>query len=542
MLWAAPLLILGAAVIGVRVARQQADLAGAINLLHEGETAAAQEILEPYRDSPWGWRPARAGLVLCHALAGTRSSAMEVVPCADLAPFNLPRLLETTLRQRRLEATLRLARVAWDCNQPLATVYEAAALLELGRDDEARKRLEGNQELFRSRGIGKRTVEALELRDAGAATVVRDGRGELAGSLDAAGELTTAAGVPAAWLPRALPPLLRATPAGEGLRLSIDFRLTQLALRALGRYRGSIVLLDAASGAVRTAVSDPRSLREEETPAFQQAREPASIAKIITTTAALRAGLDPDAEIARMTCRGAERYGNGTLWCGVKAGRLRGLSHALAVSCNIAFANLGAAVGRDALLAEYRRYGFGLQAEEMLGAAGSIRQPRGSPRQLADLSIGLEATDISTLHAALIAAVFANGGVMPHPTLVEAGDGPLGISPEPLPTRPGRRVVEAAWVPLVREAMSAVVSRGGTAAGVAPRAFPVAMKTGTAAEWRRGYHVNYIGFGPLPDPRIAFCVRVTHQRTSARVNRAAREVTRTLLEGLAQLREAGRLG
>ena len=66
------------------------------------------------------------------------------------------------------------------------------------------------------------------------------------------------------------------------------------------------------------------------------------------------------------------------------------------------------------------------------------------------------------------------------------------------------------------------------------------MKTGTAAEWRRGYHVNYIGFAPLPDPKIAFCVRITHQPSSSRVNRIARDVTRTLLEGLAsRLRAPG---
>ena len=100
-------------------------------------------------------------------------------------------------------------------------------------------------------------------------------------------------------------------------------------------------------------------------------------------------------------------------------------------------------------------------------------------------------------------------------------DGALGLSPEPLSLSRGRRVVESAWVPQVREAMKAVVSWGGTAASLSPRSFPVAMKTGTAAQWRRGYHVNYIGFGPLPDARIAFCVRITHQPGMPRAARTA---------------------
>jgi len=60
------------------------------------------------------------------------------------------------------------------------------------------------------------------------------------------------------------------------------------------------------------------------------------------------------------------------------------------------------------------------------------------------------------------------------------------------------------------------------------------MKTGTAATPRLGYHVNYVGTAPLPDPTIAFAVRVTGERSSPAVTRAAREVTRRLLEALAQ--------
>ncbi len=59
------------------------------------------------------------------------------------------------------------------------------------------------------------------------------------------------------------------------------------------------------------------------------------------------------------------------------------------------------------------------------------------------------------------------------------------------------------------------------------------MKTGTAAERGQGYHVNYIGMGPLPTAPLAFCVRVTHERTSPAVTTAAREVTRRLLWALA---------
>ena len=81
--------------------------------------------------------------------------------------------------------------------------------------------------------------------------------------------------------------------------------------------------------------------------------------------------------------------------------------------------------------------------------------------------------------------------------------------------------------------MKAVVAPGGTAGGIAPETFPVALKTGTASHPRYGFHVNYIGFGPLPEPRYAFSIRLTHQRTSVRVRRAARAVTRRFLRSMA---------
>jgi hypothetical protein len=89
-----------------------------------------------------------------------------------------------------------------------------------------------------------------------------------------------------------------------------------------------------------------------------------------------------------------------------------------------------------------------------------------------------------------------------------------------------------------------VAQPGGTAPRIAPASFPVALKTGTASEPDKGFHVNYIGFGPLPanphppvgqpDARFAFAVRVTHQPSSHRVRSAAFAVTRRFLEGLAR--------
>jgi cell division protein FtsI/penicillin-binding protein 2 len=321
---------------------------------------------------------------------------------------------------------------------------------------------------------------------------------------------------------------LARAPRAAGVRLSIDLDLAWCARTALGENRGSIVLLDAWTGSVLAAVSDTRTNRDHETPALEQYREPASIAKLITTAAALRAGLDPDAEISHLSCNGAVRYPTGTLWCPWGDGALHGLDHAMAVSCNTSFAELGARVGREGLLDEFRRWGFD-RADVDLPGSGRIVAPEGDDRQLGDLAIGLEATDITPLHAALMAAVFANGGSMPAPRFVAAADGRLGRSPVAFPRRDARPVIPDTWLPRLRQSMLAVAAPGGTASFLAPPGFPVAMKTGTASLPGAGYHVNYIGIGPMPEPRLAFEVRITHQPSSPRARRAAREVTQTLL-------------
>jgi peptidoglycan glycosyltransferase len=261
------------------------------------------------------------------------------------------------------------------------------------------------------------------------------------------------------------------------------------------------------------------------------------VAKLLTSAAALRAGLDADAEIGSMTCTGVERYGGQPLWCAFPAGPLAGLDQALALSCNVAFASLGVRVGTERLLEEHRRWGFDAGDHALLGAAGRVHTPPRTPRQLADLSVGLELADITPLHAALLAAVVANDGRLPEPRLVTGSCGRLGLDDQPLPLPAARDVLEPALARRLRGAMQAVAAYG-TGAGLAPPGFPIAMKTGTGAEWGRGYHVNYVGMGPLPDPVVAFGVRVTNGRTSPAVTRGAREVTRRLLAALADRRPA----
>jgi hypothetical protein len=476
---------------------------------------------------------------------------------SDLAELSPTALIDAALGRGNLGGAGALAELLLRAGHPLGQLYAAALALEAGDAEEAGRLATASPVPLACRSPGRHLEQALALRAFGASAIVRDRRGTLVGELDHEGRLALAEDVD----PLLLPPFREAPPPGRrlpstpelatpfwlspedaraaaragGLRLTVDLDLARLALDALGRWRGTIVLVEPRTGAVLAAVSDPRTRAREGAAAFTQRREPASISKVVTAAAAYRSGIDVDAAIGRMTCKGVERFGGKPLWCSWKAGVLGGLDHALAISCNTSFARVGVRIGKERLAAELRRWGFDAEPPALLGAAGRIHSPPRNERELADLSIGLTVSDITPLHAALLATVVANGGTMPEPRVVAGVSGPVGLADRVAVLAPAREVIGPRTVRPLLRAMRAVALYG-TGTGVAPRGFPIAMKTGTAAEYRKGYHVNYIGIAPTPDSTVAFCVRITYRPNSRAVNRAAREVTSALLSGLADRR------
>ena len=474
--------------------------------------------------------------MLARTLAGRLAdSATDRKALAGLQGFPLRILLNQCLQKGGFESGLRLARLAGRVGEASAPLYAAAFLLELGRAEEAAQGWLALPRRLRSTELGQAVNTALQsLHDPSTVpVVVRDREGRLLGEIDKAGVLQVAEGIKKRLIPPAaiehLEPLLKTGSDAPALRMSLDLELSRIADKALGGFRGSIVLVEPSSGEILAAISDRRTWRAGGTAAFEQRLEPASISKLITVTAAMRAGVDVDAEISTMICRGRQRYQGGVLRCAFRAGPLLNADRAMALSCNLAFANLGRQIGRQAVLEELRRFGFGTTSGGF--ELGRILQPYGDERQLADLSIGLEATDTTPLHAALLAATFANHGVMPVPTLIHSKDGLLGFSPRPSPVAAGQQVVDPRWLPDLLEMMREVVE-SGTASGVARAGFPVAMKTGTGRNPDQPLHSNYIGIGPLPKPRVAFCVRITNRWSNGKLKYASVRVTRRLLQGL----------
>jgi cell division protein FtsI/penicillin-binding protein 2 len=132
----------------------------------------------------------------------------------------------------------------------------------------------------------------------------------------------------------------------------------------------------------------------------------------------------------------------------------------------------------------------------------------------------------------MIASVFANKGKLVEPVFFHATDDFTGLSPVSIEQdKGGIELVRDQWLQPIINSMRQV-TRNGTARGVAPRDFQVAMKTGTGGNYGEGFHINYVGFGPVDNPRFSFCVRITNKPRSRDARRAGYMITSRLLRYL----------
>jgi hypothetical protein len=511
------------------------------SMLYENKINDAKVLFSRLEYSYWIKNQARLGSIITGILSNGEYNDVPLPGknTINIDHYYLPCLLRRLLASSAFNRCIQLVKVGRYYEVEAADLYYAAALLENGKAGEAFSLYSGLSDSLKKTFLGNRLKETFELLRAGAHSIVRDRFGKLLGTIGADRQFKFYRPQYRSFIQPVVIKEILNDEIPKGLRLSIDLDLSRLALESLGENQGSIVLIQPDTGEILAAVSDEKTggkMGEGSSPAFEQMLEPASISKLITVTAAFRDKLDPGQEIAGMTCRGAKKYSGKVLYCPAARGKLYGLEHALAVSCNTAFADLGVKIGWEKMLEELRLFGFDSQVRNPF-PLGKIIIKKGDDRALADLAIGLENTVLTPVHAALTAAVFANDGYWIYPELFYAADGFAGLSPKEIQIKNFKRkkILDENWLPAVRDGMRAVTRYGGTAGFIAPPGFRVYMKTGTGGSYRDGYHVNYIGYVPGDQGNIAFCVRVTNKRTSLRVRRAAFQTNRELLIHLQHL-------
>jgi penicillin-binding protein A len=245
--------------------------------------------------------------------------------------------------------------------------------------------------------------------------------------------------------------------AAPALRTTIDARLQQTAVEALGGLLGGVVALRPATGQVLAIAGLP----------FSALQPPGSTFKIVTVTGVLEAGLASPGT--------AFPVGTYATLSGVKLQNANGescggtLANAFAVSCNSVFAPLGAKLGATRLVKTAEAFGFN-KPPAIPGVAESTIPPAekiGDDLAVGSSAIGQDQVQATTLQMAIAAATIGLGGRRPTPT--------LALDERVAPVR----VIPGSVARTVRSLMLGVVNHGtGTAAAIP--GLRVAGKTGTA--------------------------------------------------------------
>lgn len=322
---------------------------------------------------------------------------------------------------------------------------------------------------------------------------------------------------------------------GADVVLTVDEVIQHLTERALagaleqtGAVRGMALVMDPRSGEMLAMAAAPAFAPgsfDRVAPARWSNRpisdvfEPGSTFKLVTAAAALDSGRVRTTD--RFGCPeylqvGSHRIRDAHRTCKTT----QNLADVLRRSSNVGAAEVAQRLGKEVLYHYIRRFGFGAPTGiDLPGEAAGIVNPpaewRGPGLQTIAFGQGISATALQMLAAA---SALANDGVMVQPhvmRMVRDREGRLlrAASPEP-----GRRVVSAATAAALLRMMVRTVEDGTGAAAALP-GYVVAGKTGTAQKpgpdggYLPGRYVaSFIGFVPVPNPRLAILVVLDEPR------------------------------
>ena len=319
--------------------------------------------------------------------------------------------------------------------------------------------------------------------------------------------------------------LLRAD-AGYDVRLTVDAELSEAAWNALGTRRGAVIVMDAATGAVRAMVSspsfDPAAVEKhwdeltarEDSPLLNRAAQglypPGSTFKTLIADAALEAGVTNPDEV--FTCTGELAIGSDYVLHeshGEVHGKLH-LADALRESCNVTFATLALRLGASGLSSAFERFGIGTELadpELPMAAAHVPEMKRLGDGEIAQTGIGQGALLVTPLQMALVADAFANGGKMMQPYLIAQVLTAQGTPLYEASPTVWRTATTAQRAAMIDGYMADVVAAGtGTAADVA--GVRVTGKTGTAENASGTDHAWFIGSAERGGHKIVMAVIV----------------------------------
>lgn len=314
----------------------------------------------------------------------------------------------------------------------------------------------------------------------------------------------------------------------EGVVLTIDAEMQQIAEEEGARLieKGAVVVMEAATGKLRAVASFPSfdpanvaaSLNDPNSPLINRcyaAYNVGSTFKLCGVSAALEAGVAKD---FTYTCTGSTEVNGIRYYCHNRAGHGElNLDQAMQHSCNPYFINLALKTGYDKLYEMAVRFGFGKAnnlTEVTRTATGTLptMQSLRNNAVLANFSFGQGELTATPIQIARMIAVFANGGTLVTPTLVEGISDETGTAiAAPYEPAGSYRMLSSTNADIVRQLMVNVVNTGS-----GKQARPVENgaggKTGSAQtgiydeQGNEIVHAWFSGFFPAEEPKYVIVV------------------------------------
>lgn len=314
------------------------------------------------------------------------------------------------------------------------------------------------------------------------------------------------------------------------IQLTLDYRLQEIVEKTMDRMvdKGAVVLLDILTGEILAISSRPsfdpsninQYLKDENQPLFNRALgtyTPGSIFKMVTAAAALENGISADltydcpgyVELSGITmkCSSYETGGHGNI----------NMAQAFARSCNSYFIHLGQEVGMDKILDTAEKFNLGrktgLVSQGIEESAGTLPGFLGyaSPAEIGNVSIGQGELLISPIHAANMAAVIANGGILNQVSLIKSIVNDKGERIRNVSSPNWTRAISKETAAALQGMMLLTVQSGtgkwadigghGGSAGKTGSA-----ETGWVKDNRNILHAWFSGYFPIDCPRYSLCV------------------------------------
>lgn len=341
--------------------------------------------------------------------------------------------------------------------------------------------------------------------------------------------------------------------SGGSVKLTIDWKLQEVAEKAMADKNGAVVALSPKTGEIYAFVSHPnfdpnlfvKGFSSEEwkkiindpfyplqNKAIEGIYPPGSTFKLVTAVAALEEGvINKD---TTFYCNGKKRVGNKDFRCWKESGHGKvDIHRALVESCDVFFYEVALKLGAQKL-SEYAKK-LGLGEKTGINIPGELEGIVPSPEwkikkfkkpwyngDTLPFAIGQGYLSISPLQLAVAYSTFANGGYVLTPIIVkEIEVGENKIVTEDVPKIKKRINLKPETIDIIRKALIGVVneSNGTGKASKIPNII-VAGKTGTAQvkafkERKKltGFHNDhawFVAFAPAFDPEIVVSVFVMH--------------------------------